>query len=453
MIKSLFSDDSFLKILVLENKIIQNSEEEKKFRSLFEGMADAVFIVDFKSKRLIDCNKRAEKLTGYSRKEILSMRTDHLQPKDLIKKTMDDFAKHMSGETQVIETEILTKNKKRIPVSINSSIIKINSKSCILGIFRDITERKQREEVLKNSEKRYKYLLDNINEIALVVSLTGEIIFANQRACDLGGYEKKELEGKNMVKFLSKDSIFMAINGVKNEFLGRHKDSTTVGIKRKDGEVRRVNFVSQKENFIKENGKTVGLLLAGQDITDKLKADKELLESKIKLQVLYDSSSDAIMLLDEKGFFDCNDATLRLFGCATKEDFCSRNPSDFSPPTQPDGTDSMNYTKNNIKLALKEGCARFEHLHQRLDGTNFPAQVLLDKIVLGGKEVLQARVFDITKNKKTEEEIKKRVVELETINSVTVGREIKMIELKKEVNELRKLLGKKKKYNNKDLNV
>ncbi len=138
------------------------------------------------------------------------------------------------------------------------------------------------------------------------------------------------------------------------------------------------------------------------EIIERKEAEDEIRESRIKLQVLYDSSSDAIMLLDEKGFFDCNNATLRLFGCATKEEFCSKHPADFSPPTQPDGTDSMSYARNNIARALKEGSIRFEHLHRRLDGTDFPAQVLLDKMTLGGKEVLQARVFDITERKKAD---------------------------------------------------
>jgi len=146
-----------------------------------------------------------------------------------------------------------------------------------------------------------------------------------------------------------------------------------------------------------------------REIAERKKAEDAIRESKIKLQVLYDSSSDAIMLIDEKGFFDCNKAALRLFGCTTKEQFCGRHPANFSPPTQPDGTDSMTYARNNIALALKEGRARFEHLYRRLDGTDFPAQVLLDRIVLGGKEVLQARVIDITERKRAEEKIRRLV--------------------------------------------
>jgi hypothetical protein len=61
------------------------------------------------------------------------------------------------------------------------------------------------------------------------------------------------------------------------------------------------------------------------------------------------------MLLDEQGFFDCNEATLRIFGCATKEEFCSKHPADVSPPTQPNGVDSKTLAQEQIATAMREG--------------------------------------------------------------------------------------------------
>ncbi|MBW2737702.1 MAG: PAS domain S-box protein [Deltaproteobacteria bacterium] len=153
------------------------------------------------------------------------------------------------------------------------------------------------------------------------------------------------------------------------------------------------------------------LLSILEDVAQK---EEALQESEEKYRTLYDSSSGAIMLLDEKGFFDCNEMTLRLFACASREEFCSRHPADFSPPTQPDGTDSMSYARNKIAVALKEGSKRFEHLHQRSDGTDFPAEVMLDALMLGGKKVLQARVYDITERKRFEKALNDRI-EFETI--------------------------------------
>ena len=129
-----------------------------------------------------------------------------------------------------------------------------------------------------------------------------------------------------------------------------------------------------------------------------------LRRSETKFRTLYDLNSDAVMLLNEENFFDCNPATLAMFGCATREEFCSKHPADVSPPTQPDGTDSRTLANQRIATALEQGINHFEWMHKRVDtGETFPADVLLNAMELDGKPVLQAVVRDITGRKQAEE--------------------------------------------------
>ncbi len=132
----------------------------------------------------------------------------------------------------------------------------------------------------------------------------------------------------------------------------------------------------------------------------------ELRDSEAKYHTLYESSSDAIMMLDEKGFFDCNSATLRMFGFSTKEEFTKVHPADVSPPYQPDGTDSLTAANNKIAEAFSKGMNRFEWMHRRTNGEEFPAEVLLTAFPLRGKQVLQATVRDITERKRAEEALR-----------------------------------------------
>jgi PAS domain S-box-containing protein len=145
------------------------------------------------------------------------------------------------------------------------------------------------------------------------------------------------------------------------------------------------------------------------------KARETLRSSESKFRTLYESTSDAVMLLDEKGFFDCNPATLRTFGCASHGDFCSRHPADLSPPVQPCGTDSMTLANERIAAAQRDGSCKFEWMHQRLDGTEFPAEVLLNALDLEGRKVLQAVVRDITERKRNERLVASQRAELQTI--------------------------------------
>jgi len=128
--------------------------------------------------------------------------------------------------------------------------------------------------------------------------------------------------------------------------------------------------------------------------------ERELHEEK--LRSIYEGSNDAIMLLNEKGFIDCNGRTLEIFGLRDKTEFIAHLPSDFSPPVQPDGCDSQIVAAEHIANAIKLGKSHFEWLHRRKNGEDFPAEVLLSSFIYGGERILQGTVRDITEQKNTE---------------------------------------------------
>ena len=136
------------------------------------------------------------------------------------------------------------------------------------------------------------------------------------------------------------------------------------------------------------------------------KSVADLRASENKFRAIFDFTNDAIMLLDEKGFLDCNKATLKMFDCATVAEFCQYHPSDLSPQKQPCGKDSMVLASQHIRNAMKNDYEHFEWVHQRTNqGEIFFADVLLSVIDIGGKKILQAVVRDENERKKIEVEI------------------------------------------------
>jgi len=94
-----------------------------------------------------------------------------------------------------------------------------------------------------------------------------------------------------------------------------------------------------------------------------------------------------------------------MFGCTTREEFCSKHPADVSPPTQPGGADSRTLANHCIATAMEKGIHHFEWMHWRADtGESFPADVLLSAMELDGKPALQAVVRNITKRRRMEAE-------------------------------------------------
>ncbi len=271
------------------------------------------------------------------------------------------------------------------------------------GLKYDITERKLAEETLRESEEKFRLLSENSIDCVWMLNTRLRFTYLSPSVERIMGFKPEQWVGTRLSSHFKKKE-FLKVGILTAKILKNYKTFTHITFETKmlNSKNDEVDIEISSKVLLNSQGKLIGIQGITRDIAERKKAEKILKDSKIKLQLLYDSSSDAIMLLDEKGFFDCNEATLRLFGCINREEFCSRHPADFSPPTQPDGTDSMSYAGNNIAVALKEGSKRFEYLHRRLDGTDFPAEVLFDALMLEGKKVLQARVYDITEQKAAE---------------------------------------------------
>ncbi|KAF5430325.1 Signal transduction histidine kinase, partial [Candidatus Methanophagaceae archaeon] len=159
--------------------------------------------------------------------------------------------------------------------------------------------------------------------------------------------------------------------------------------------------VMQKKRWSEEN---IALLrIVGEIFVNALECKRvmdALQESEKKYRTLYYSSKDAIMTLTpEKGFLSGNSAAVEIFGCKNEKDFISRTPHDLSPPYQHDGALSSEKAKQMMAIAMEKGSHFFEWTHKQMDGKEFPATVLLTRMELQGRRVLQATVRDITERK------------------------------------------------------
>jgi PAS domain S-box-containing protein len=137
-------------------------------------------------------------------------------------------------------------------------------------------------------------------------------------------------------------------------------------------------------------------------IRRELLLERQRRAAEQKFHTLFESSRDAILLLEGGRFYDCNQAALELFGCATRDQFIGRHLADFSPARQADGADSRVAAAAHLQAAHARGVQFFEWLHRRRDGAEFPAEVLLSRIELDGRTVIQGVVRDITERKRAE---------------------------------------------------
>ena len=158
-------------------------------------------------------------------------------------------------------------------------------------------------------------------------------------------------------------------------------------------------------------------LSVARDISERKAAEEKIRRNAREIRnSLLKSSMDALMLLDEKSFLDCNAETLRLFGLNSVEEFIKNHPADLSPTLQPDGLSSLESANNHIKKAFWSGRESFFWVHKRSDGTTFPADVLLSRISLKNRVILQATVRDISEQKEAEKKLRESNRRIELMN-------------------------------------
>lgn len=140
-----------------------------------------------------------------------------------------------------------------------------------------------------------------------------------------------------------------------------------------------------------------------EDITERKRTEDVLRKTETYRRMLFESARDAIIILKNERFVDCNPSALALFG-ADRQSFIGHMPYEFSPPYQPDGRLSKDSALKKIGVALNGSPQFFDWKHQRLDGTLFDAEVSLNRVDFSEEEVfLQAIVRDVSERKRADE--------------------------------------------------
>jgi PAS domain S-box-containing protein len=151
---------------------------------------------------------------------------------------------------------------------------------------------------------------------------------------------------------------------------------------------------------IRKGGRVIGLSGFCKDITENKKAEEEIKRSEAYKRALFESARDAILILRDGRFIDCNPAALLLYG-RKREQIIGKTPYDFSPEMQAGGYESKTFALQKIRLAMEGSSAVFDWQHRKGDGKLIDCEVSLNKLELDGEILIQAIVRDITDRKRT----------------------------------------------------
>jgi PAS domain S-box-containing protein len=402
-------------------------ESEEKFRTFIEQMPDGIVLLDEKG-IIVEWNQAQAGITGLPREQAIGTPFHEIQfqiliPEHRSKVTPEYLRKELQGafrdghSTQLgktIEIEIQSVTGQRKTITQAAFPIKTEHGFRIGSITRDITERRASEKALRDSETRYRSIFEGVQDAIFIESMNLKILDVNQRACEIFGYSRDEFVTKTVHDLVPSGNKIYRFDG---------SDPKTIT----SGPVESINIRANGEQFpVELNGRLSSvegqnvLMITLRDITERKRTEEIVRESEEKFRGLFENAHDALMVIESPSwkFTSANPACVKMFGAKDEAEFISYALWELSPQKQPDGQPSGEKTKAMIEKAVREGFHFFEWTHQRINGDEFLADVLLVKLEQKEKTVIQATVRDITEHKRTERQIHLQLERLTALKNI-----------------------------------
>ncbi|MCF6253725.1 MAG: PAS domain S-box protein [Thiomicrorhabdus sp.] len=262
---------------------------------------------------------------------------------------------------------------------------------------------------LKAQEQRYRALFEQSSNAFYLLDYKGNILDVNSESIHLMGYSKTQFLAMNFSEIDSKYALDklekicdLKTPASKCFFESHHQ--------RQDGrfipvEVSVSLCTINSESFISLFVRDLTVRLSYQELEQAVDQSMKALEAQKKaFQTVFEKSADGIFITEGRHVINCNEATLKIFGYASKEALLSHPNRVFAPKYQPDG--ELSYRKGNRMLAIcqEQGFHRYEWVNRRSNGELFWSDVVLTSIEYYGKPVIHIAFRDITQRKKLEAE-------------------------------------------------
>jgi PAS domain S-box-containing protein len=250
-------------------------ESEERFRAIFEGANDGILVADVETKRFFFANPRICEITGYSLEELLKLGVGDIHPEKDLPYVIDSFTKQMQGKmTLSKDLPVLRKDERVVYCDVNARPMKIRSQEYLIGLFRDVTERKKAEEKINLLSSVVQQALEGI----AVSDLDGKILFANSawlRMHNFDGDEEKDLVGKGVGRFYCRQQVESLDRKVQSEGIFRGRITQV----RKDGTT--FPALTTLSPLRDENGQIIGIIRMTKNLTEIVRDIRDVRSSNV----------------------------------------------------------------------------------------------------------------------------------------------------------------------------
>ena len=449
-------------VIVIGKEIKERKEQLEGFSNMWEhdviseNSGDLISLLTFERNPVFTYVNPAHKKTlGFDKKDLVGKPFfDFVHPEDqkrvfsllrkyLIKK---ELVLSPGGKTLSEKIELRVKDKKGRWHVLESTVNVAKAKKEILAISRDVTEQRKKHEETGELNRFFGQIIDNANIWLSVFDQKGKVFIWNKAAEEISGFSRIEAIGDAKIWRLIypdrgyRNKVFkkMGLGDVK---AGCIKNLETV-VKCKNDEMKTISWNIGR--LVDEKNRTVNIVAAGRDVTENKKMKDALSESERKYRTLTETSPDGIFTLDQHGRLTyVNPAMEEMFAMSSKE---LVNTSFFDYLTEESARrlkELFSRLVNNVRFTSEKIGLRALDKNKNV----FPVEISASPIIVNEESKgLVCIARDVTDFINTQNELKKRIIALERYKQATINRELRIIELKQEVNEVLMRYGEKPKY-------
>ncbi len=394
---------------------LRKSEKQLSTHLLNTPVGVLSWDLDFKA---AEWNPAAETIFGYTKAEAIDKHVSELilpeDMKELVDGVFQDLLTEKGGTRSTNEN--ITKDGRRIICDWYNTVLKDTDGKVtgVASLVHDITDRKQAEEALRESENKAEQYLDIAGVALIALDNEGNITLINKRGLEILGYRGEELFGKNWFKTCLPERIADQVLDVYHKLIRGDVDPVEYyenPVLTKDGKERIIAW--HNSVLINPDGEIIGILSSGEDITERLLAEKELRASRDYLEKLTNSIWDAVFSVKmPERVVEWANESFRLIGYEPSE--CVGQDTSFLYPDRDGFLDFGNKLKN--AMAAGKDVLHTEHLLMKKNGKTFPSEVSCT-FHKENNEVIRVTsiIKDITERKRAEKLLKESQETLLTV--------------------------------------
>ena len=212
---------------------IRSSEE--KYRNLINTANDAILVIDAETRRVLEANSTACEMLKLP-EGLVGMSESQLYPPG---SASSQILTPEKGIARGRELDVLRSDGTSVPVEVSASATDWGGRPAVLGIFRDIRDRREAAAVLRRSEERFGYLIQNLSDVITVVAVDGTMLYHSPSIERVAGYRSSELLGRSLLEFIHSEDVAAVRVALERvtlkvgsaappEFRFRHKDGSWV---------------------------------------------------------------------------------------------------------------------------------------------------------------------------------------------------------------------------------